>query len=110
MLACRERGRERLCACHSEPAVTARETGVGSAGTRESGVPKRERGRNMERGGKERGGSGEASLEPRRPGSQLPGQESASIRRRIADGELGRESLETEGAPGTPSRGLVPKG
>lgn len=44
-----EGGRERPRACHSEPAVTAGGKGVGSAGTRESGIPKREREREMER-------------------------------------------------------------
>lgn len=72
-----EGGRERPRACHSEPAVTAGGKGVGSAGTRESRIPKREREREMERQRKEVAKRGEgwdrARLEPGRPGSQPPG-------------------------------------
>lgn len=111
-----EGGRERPRACHSEPAVTARGKGVGSAGTRESGIPKRERERKIERK-KKRGGPSEGWIGQGRdgtglglnPGVQVPScraQEEANARRRDADREKGRESPEIEGAASILSRGI----
>lgn len=108
-----EGGRERPRACHSEPAVTAGGKGVGSAGTRESRIPKRERdrdGKREKRGGEIQGWRGEErdgtdlGLNPGVQAPSLGAQEEARARRRDADRERGRESPESEGAASILSR------
>lgn len=106
-------------ACHSEPAVTAWGRGVGSAGTQESGIPKRERERKGKRR-KKRDGESEGWLGEGRdgrqvalnPGLQVPGhwaREEAHARRTDADREKGRESPESGGARSTLSRASGPQ-